>query len=358
MKVATVVGARPQFIKAAVVSRALKNYGDISEFIIHTGQHYDENMSHVFFDEMEIPQPLYNLEVKEPLHGAMTASMLAGIEKILIDEKPDYVLIYGDTNSTLAGALAASKLHIPVAHVEAGLRSFNRQMPEEINRIVADQISNILFCPTQKAIDNLMEEGFNKGIHQIYNTGDVMYDAALYYADKGGDYILKKMNLLSNDFLLCTIHRAENTNDIARLKNIIEALNILHKTIPVILPLHPRTKAAMQRENIHTDFIITKPVGYLDMLQLLKNCSLVITDSGGLQKEAYYFNKYCIIPRDETEWVELVENNFCTLTGSNTDMIVQTANSYRGKKIESSVSLYGKGNAGDLIVNILQKQKR
>lgn len=358
MKIATVAGARPQFIKAAVVSRALKKLQGISEFIIHTGQHYDDNMSRIFFDEMEIDEPLYNLGIKESLHGAMTGSMLAGIEKILIDEKPDYVLVYGDTNSTLAGALAASKLHIPVAHVEAGLRSYNRRMPEEINRILTDNISTLLFCPTQKAANNLHDEGFDKGPHAIHCVGDVMYDAALYYASHAGNHVLNKWNAEPGNYFLCTVHRAENTNDILRLKNIVQALNTLHKTMPVIMPLHPRTKAVLAKENIQTDFYIIEPVGYLDMLQLLKQCSAVVTDSGGLQKESFYFNKYCVILRDETEWIELIENNYCMLAGSNTSVITDAAMKYAGKKIEAPANLYGTGNAGELIANILIQQKR
>lgn len=356
MKIATVAGARPQFIKAAVVSRALKEFNNISEFIIHTGQHYDKNMSRVFFDEMEIPEPRYNLAVKENLHGAMTGAMLTGIEKILLYEKPDYVLVYGDTNSTLAGALAASKLHIPVAHIEAGLRSYNRQMPEEINRIVADQISALLFCPSQNSVNNLLKEGFDKGPHKVFISGDVMCDAALYYASKNCSDILGQMKLKTGNFILATIHRAENTNDISRLKSIVDALNILHQEIPVILPLHPRTKAAIQKENIQTDFIITEPLGYFDMLALLQHSSIVITDSGGLQKEAYYFKKYCIVLRQETEWTELVENNFCILTGADKIKIVESVKECAGRTIETSFDIYGNGHAGDFIANILNKQ--
>lgn len=356
MKIATVAGARPQFIKAAVVSRALKKFPHVSEFIIHTGQHYDDNMSRIFFDEMEIPEPLYNLGIKENLHGAMTGAMISGIEKILMNEKPDYVLIYGDTNSTLAGALAASKLHIPVAHVEAGLRSYNRQMPEEINRIIADQLSTQLFCPSQNAVDNLIKEGFDKGPHTMHISGDVMYDAALYYASKNKSNILEQLHLKKNDFILCTIHRAENTNDISRLKSIAEALNTIQKNIPVVLPLHPRTKAVMKKENIKIDCMVIEPVGYFDMLTLLQNTALVITDSGGLQKESYYFKNYCIVLRDQTEWTELLENNCCILTGANANTIIETAQKLSGKKIETAFDIYGTGHAGDFIANILQQQ--
>lgn len=356
MRIATVAGARPQFIKAAVVSRALKKLQGISEFIIHTGQHYDENMSRIFFDEMNIDEPMYNLGIKESMHGAMTGAMLTGIEKVLMNEKPDYVLVYGDTNTTLAGAIAACKLHIPVAHVEAGLRSYNRRMPEEINRILTDNISTLLFCPAQKAVDNLRHEGFDKGPHSIHCVGDVMYDAALYYSSLPGNDILERLNIKGENFLLCTVHRAENTNDILRLKNIIAALNTLHASVPVILPLHPRTKAVLTKENIEIDFHIIDPVGYPDMLQLLKHCSLVITDSGGLQKEAFYFDKYCVILRDETEWVELVENKYCFLAGSSTTFIVDAVMAYADKKIPAPLKLYGAGNAGELIADILLKQ--
>ena len=293
MKIATIVGARPQFVKAATVSRALHKES-IKEVIIHTGQHFDENMSQVFFDEMDIPNPTYNLSISGLKHGAMTGRMLEQIEGVLLTEKPDFVLVFGDTNSTLAGALAAAKLHIPVAHVEAGLRSFEMKMPEEINRILTDRVSNYLFCPTQTAVNNLEKEGFKLFPCEVYNVGDVMYDAALYYKEKINTHatIIQSQKLEGKNFVFATLHRAENTNDPSRLKSIIEALNKINKEVQVVLPLHPRTKSFIQSQQLEMRFTVTDPVGYFDMLALLENCSLVMTDSGGLQKEAYFFTKY------------------------------------------------------------------
>ena len=302
MKIVTVIGARPQFIKAATVSRAFHQTG-AQEIIIHTGQHFDANMSEVFFQEMEIPKPHYHLDISNLSHGAMTGRMLEKIEQILISEKPDYVLVYGDTNSTLAGALAAAKLHIPIAHVEAGLRSFDMKMPEEVNRILTDRISSILFCPTQAAITNLNQEGFQHFNNRIVLSGDVMYDAVLFYQQKAKEVstILGRENLTKNGFVLATIHRAENTNDPARLHEIVNALNEIHLHQPVVLPIHPRTKAYLQSNQIDLNVKMIDPVGYFDMLSLLDNCSLVLTDSGGLQKEAFWFRKHCITLRDQTE---------------------------------------------------------
>ena len=346
-KIITVVGARPQFIKAATLSRQFKLLG-IEEKIIHTGQHFDANMSEIFFDEMEIPKPAYQLDIHGVSHGAMTGRMLEGIEKILMTEKPDGVLVYGDTNSTLAGALAAAKLHIPVIHVEAGLRSFNMEMPEEINRILTDRISNALFCPTDTAVNNLMREGFDNMPIQIIKNGDVMQDAAMYYADKAQlkSDIIRKAGL--NKFVLATIHRQENTDNPENLKNIIEGLNAIHKEIPVVVPMHPRTRNILAQNYQLPDFTIIDPVGYFDMIMLLKSCEMVITDSGGVQKEAFFFGKHCITLREQTEWVELVENGFNLLVGSDIDKLRDAFDFFRTKKSDFSINLYGNGKAAEM----------
>src|SRR4051812_38633975 len=262
MKIVTVVGARPQFIKAAVVSRAIQKRNGMQEVIIHTGQHYDNNMSDIFFDEMQIPTPVYNLEVKENLHGAMTAKMLHGVEEVLMNEKPNVVLVYGDTNSTLAASLAASKLHIPVAHVEAGLRSFNMKMPEEVNRVLTDKVSAYLCCPTQQAVENLDTEGFAQPFYRIHLTGDVMFDAALYYFNCSNNAIIEQLNLQGKKFILATVHRAENTNNLQHLASIVKALNELHNEQIVIVPLHPRTAKLIHQLKIKPDFKMIEPVGY------------------------------------------------------------------------------------------------
>jgi len=355
MKIITVVGARPQFIKAAVVSRAIKKRNNVCEVMVHTGQHYDNNMSEIFFEEMQIPEPAYNLGIKEDLHGAMTAKMLSGIEHVLLQENPDIVLVYGDTNSTLAASLAASKLHIAVAHVEAGLRSFNMKMPEEVNRILTDKVSTYLFCPTQQAVDNLNAEGFAKSFHQILLTGDVMLDAALYYFDKSSDAIIQQLNLQTGKFILATIHRAENTNNLQHLASIVKALNILQEQQKVIVPLHPRTAKLIHQLNVKPNFIIIKPVGYFDMLQLLHHCSLIITDSGGLQKEAYFFKKFCVVMREQTEWVELLNNGYADIAASDTKKITEIANRFLHSSFEDKESLYGDGSAGEKIINILEQ---
>lgn len=346
-KIITVVGARPQFIKAATLSRQFKLLG-IEEKIIHTGQHFDANMSDVFFVEMEIPKPAYQLDIHGVSHGAMTGRMLEGIEKILIKEKPDGVLVYGDTNSTLAGALAAAKLHIPVIHVEAGLRSFNMEMPEEINRILTDRISNALFCPTDTAVNNLMREGFDNMPVKIIKNGDVMQDAAMYYADKAQlkSDIIRKAGL--NKFVLATIHRQENTDNPENLKNIIEGLNAIHKEIPVVVPMHPRTRNILAQNYQLPDFTIIDPVGYFDMIMLLKSCEMVITDSGGVQKEAFFFAKHCITLREQTEWVELVDKGFNLLVGSDIDKLRDAFDFFRNKQSDFSIDLYGNGKAAEM----------
>ncbi len=354
-KILTVVGARPQFVKAAVVSRAILAKKAMQEIIVHTGQHFDKNMSDIFFEEMQIPKPDYNLNINGLSHGAMTGQMLEGIEKICMKEKPDYVLVYGDTNSTLAGALAATKIHIQVAHVEAGLRSFNMRMPEEVNRILTDRISNILFCPTDTAINNLTNEGYRNIDCKIVKSGDVMYDAALFYAKSSvqKSNVLKKYHL--QNFVLCTLHRAENTDHIDNLKSILSALNKIAESHSIILPIHPRTRKIIEQHGLKINFQLIDPVGYFDMIELLKNCSLVMTDSGGLQKEAFFFKKNCVTLREQTEWVELVENGFNIITGADENKILAAYELMMQRKNNFEINLYGQANAGEQIVAELLK---
>jgi len=350
MKIVTILGARPQFIKAGSVSREILKYNEIEEIIVHTGQHYDTNMSEVFFDEMNIPKPHYNLNINGLSHGAMTGQMLESIEEILLKEKPDWILVYGDTNSTLAGALAASKLHIPIAHIEAGLRSFNMQMPEEVNRILTDRISRILFCPTNTALDNLYNEGFDKFDCKIIKSGDVMQDGAMFYAQRAK----KPDTELANKFILCTIHRAENTDNISRLKNIFEALEEIAKEIQIVLPLHPRTRSIVEKLNINIqNLTVIDPVGYLEMVYLIRNTNMVMTDSGGLQKEAFFFKKPCITLRDETEWVELIDHNVNILVGADKDRIINAYNQHQFNN-NFSIDLYGNGKASENIIQTLK----
>ena len=353
-KIVTIVGARPQFIKAAVISRLIRNeYSErITEFLVHTGQHYDQNMSDIFFKEMMIPEPDINLNVGSGTHGKMTGEMLIKIEEVLIKQNPDIVLVYGDTNSTLAGALAASKRHIPVAHVEAGLRSFNMTMPEEQNRILTDHISTYLFCPTENSVKNLQREGIEKG---VFNVGDVMYDANLFYRNiieklKNKKSIFKEKKL-PGDYFLLTIHRAENTDIISNLKSIIAALNDSNKN--VIFPVHPRTNKLIKKYNLklNENIYCINPVGYYEMLELEKNCNFIITDSGGVQKEAYFFNKPCITLRNETEWVETIEQGVNFLAGSNKEKILSYIKKI--KKPRNLLNLYGDGNSGYKILERL-----
>lgn len=356
MKFVTVLGARPQFIKAACVSRELKKQ-NLFEVIIHTGQHYDANMSQVFFDEMEIPAPHYNLEVGGISHGAMTGRMIEKIEEVLQKEQPDGVLVYGDTNSTLAGALAASKLHIPIAHVEAGLRSFDMKMPEEINRVLTDRVSKILFCPTKHALENLSKEGFSQFNCEIVRSGDVMYDAVLYYKHQieRRSRIIQKEKLDNTPFVLVTLHRAENTNDVDRLNQICNALNEINEETRIIVPLHPRTKTFLQVNNIALKGKVIEPVGYFDMLALLENCKMVLTDSGGLQKEAYFFGKYCLTLRDQTEWIELVEEGANAVVGATTDSILSAFHSNLGKHVSNNPTLFGDGHAATIVTSKLKE---
>lgn len=349
MKILTVVGARPQFVKAAVMSRTWKDDLKIDEIIVHTGQHFDANMSEVFFREMDIPHPKYNLDINSLNHGAMTGKMLAGIEELILSEKPDLLLVYGDTNSTLAGALAAKKLHVKVCHIEAGLRSFNMQMPEEVNRILTDRISDILFCPTDSAIENLEKEGFAHFDSEIIKSGDVMQDAALYYAQHSAEKANFDFDLPNEDFVLCTLHRAENTDHPERLKEIVNALNTIHEAMPVVLPLHPRTRKIISNSGLQLNVKVVDPIGYFEMLECLKNCKLVMTDSGGLQKEAYFFGKNCITLRDQTEWVELISGGYNILAEAKADDILMKFEIMRTRTNHFDENLYGGGKAAETI---------
>jgi len=353
-KILTILGARPQLIKAASVSRAIQN-SEMKEKIVHTGQHFDKNMSDIFIKDMGIPKPDYNLEINSLKHGAMTGRMIEKIEEVFLIENPDLVIVYGDTNSTLAGAIAAKKLYIGLAHIEAGLRSFNMQMPEEINRIVTDRISDFLFCPTEGARKNLIAEGFKNFNSKIYNVGDVMYDAALYYSSFSQDKssIIYGLNLYNKKFILCTIHREENTDNVENLKSIVSALNKINKEILIVLPLHPRTRNVLNKNNIKLAFDPIEPVGYFDIIELLKHCELVITDSGGMQKEAYFFSKYCITLRGETEWTELVERKVNFLTGTDENDILATCSKIPKIKKNFDDKLYGDGNASEKIVRLI-----
>ena len=355
MKLITIIGARPQFIKAAAVSREIAKHENINEIIVHTGQHFDANMSQIFFEQMQIPKPDYNLEINSLSHGAMTGRMIEGIEEVLLKEQPDWVLVYGDTNSTIAGSLAAKKLHIKVAHVEAGLRSFNRKMPEEINRILTDKISDLLLCPTDTAVQNLLNEGIGKNsLARIVKCGDVMQDAAIFYSD-----LSQKPELdLPEQFILATIHRAENTDDPKRLASIFNALTKISNEIPIILPLHPRTKKIISNSQLTThnsQLIFIEPIGYLEMIYLLQNCSLVMTDSGGLQKEAFFFEKPCVTLRDETEWVELVENGFNKIVGADENKIISGFRKMIQIQTDYNINLYGNGEASKKIIKELLK---
>ena len=357
LKIATIVGARPQFIKASAVSAVVKATPQIDEIIIHTGQHYDANMSDIFFEELGIPRPDHNLDVHGGSHGAMTGRMLEGIERILLDLRPDAVLVYGDTNSTLAGALAAAKLHIPVAHVEAGLRSFNMRMPEEVNRILADRISDWLFAPTEEACGHLRNEGV--AADRIRNVGDVMFDVALLHGSRvsDSDGVLRKWNLAPASYALATVHRAENTDDPQRLANIVDALISLAKLVPVVWPVHPRTKAILSGTDRWDDaekaIRIVDPVSYLEMVQLEKYAALIATDSGGVQKEAFFHKVPCVTLRDETEWTELVDAGWNRLASpASSAAMVEAFRASLGSK-GKAVAPYGKGDAARKIVEHL-----
>lgn len=357
-KVLTVVGARPQFIKAATVSRVIRDAvgADVSEIIVHTGQHYDEKMSKVFFEELDIPPPDYNLGISDLSHGAMTGRMLEAIETVILREMPDWVLVYGDTNSTLAGALAAAKLHVPLAHVEAGLRSFNMRMPEEINRIVADRVSRLLFCPTDVAVQNLAREGITVGVH---NVGDVMYDAVLHYGAKAkhGSRILHDLELAERGFVLATCHRQENTDDPVRIAGIVTGLARISGDLPVVFPMHPRTRKRLS--DLGLDALLNclrviAPVSYLDMIALEQGATVIVTDSGGVQKEAYFFGAPCITMRDETEWVETVACGWNCLAGADPERIVAAYEAQTGFDTDADrPAFYGDGCAAKKILAAL-----
>ncbi|MCM3162578.1 non-hydrolyzing UDP-N-acetylglucosamine 2-epimerase [Metabacillus litoralis] len=352
MKIITILGARPQFIKAGPVSREIrKNH---QEIIIHTGQHYDANMSDIFFEELNIPKPDYHLNVGSGSHGVQTANMLISIEEIILKEKPDYVLVYGDTNSTLAGSLAASKLHIPIVHIEAGLRSFNKKMPEEVNRILTDHVSEFLFCPTDTAVKNLENENITRN---VFNVGDVMYDAVIYNQDiADSSTLLSDLGLTKDDFYLITVHRAENTEDRDRITGILDAFAKVEGT--KVWPIHPRTKNKLASYGINLDSIpglkVIDPIGYLDMLALEKNAKKILTDSGGVQKEAYFVKTPCVTLRDETEWVETVEQGANILVGADTNKIVEAVQAPSNSEYPP---IFGDGNTSEKIVKLLSEAK-
>lgn len=356
MKIVTIVGARPQFVKAAAVSRAIAERPDrhIEEVLVHTGQHHDANMSGIFFEELGIPQPRHNLAISGGGHGAMTGRMLEAIEATLLQERPDWVLVYGDTNSTLAGALAAVKLHIPVAHVEAGLRSFNLRMPEEINRILSDRVATLLLCPTATAVANLKDEGLTRGVH---NVGDVMYDIALYYGERArqGSHVLQQLGLAPGHFALATCHRAENTDDRSRLSGILQALSQLSRDMPVVLPLHPRTRKLIGSYGLAdwlASLTVTEPLPFLDMVALEQAARLILTDSGGVQKEAFFYGVPCITMRDETEWTETVELGRNRLAGADAGKIAEAIAETMQIRNAATVSHpYGRGRAAQEVLD-------
>lgn len=369
LKIVTIIGARPQIIKAAALSRAIKNkFADkIQEIIIHTGQHYDDNMSQVFFDELGVPKPDYNLNIRLVSHGEQTGAMITGIEKVIQVEQPDCIVVYGDTNSTLAGAVAASKINIPIVHIEAGLRSFNKLMPEEINRILCDHVSTLLFCPTKTGYDNLLKEGFKEkntspytiNNPKIYHCGDIMYDNSIYFSEvaEKKSTILNDNELAPGEFILATIHRNTNTDDHSRLSSIFSALKKVAETkkIKIVIPLHPRT--AKQLEQIpelnreiqsNKDIKIIPPVSFLEMICLERNAKLVITDSGGVQKEAFFFKRPCIILRTETEWIELVTCGAAILTDTDETKILNAVTHFFQADIQFP-AFFGNGKAAEFI---------
>lgn len=352
----TVVGARPQFIKASAISRAIAARAqELAEVMVHTGQHFDSNMSDVFFSELDIAPPAYNLEIAGGYHGDMTGRMLGAIEKVLLKERPDWVLVYGDTNSTLAGALAAAKLHIPVAHVEAGLRSFNMAMPEEINRRLTDQVSRLLLCPTEAAIENLAKEGLHDRVH---NVGDVMYDVALHLSHKAKHLstIRERLGLEEQRYVLATCHRAENTDNPQRFARIMEGIAQVSRFLPVVLPLHPRTSKRLGQDALAAlrRVTIIEPVGYLDMVALEQGARVILTDSGGVQKEAFFYGVPCVTMRDETEWLETVSLGRNVVVGASTERIVSAVCDAAKAAMEApAASPYGNGRAAEAIVSHL-----
>jgi UDP-GlcNAc3NAcA epimerase len=357
MRIVSVVGARPQFIKAAVVSRALRALPGVVERLVHTGQHYDSNMSAVFFDQLAIPRPDHDLGIGSGSHGAQTGRMLEGIEDVLVADPPDWVLVYGDTNSTLAGALAAAKQHVPVAHVEAGLRSFNRRMPEEINRILTDHACDVLFAPTKTAAEHLLREGFPSA--RVHLVGDVMFDAARFYAERAARHscVLERVGVERNRYVLATIHRAENTDDPERLLAVWDGLALVADELPVVAPLHPRTRAALIRagvfDRVSRTIKVVDPVGYLDMVMLEQLAAVIATDSGGVQKEAFFHGVPCVTFRSETEWVELVELGWARLQPPLSPAAVATAVRAAFGTQGQPAAPYGDGRAGSRIAALL-----
>lgn len=359
MKILTIVGARPQFIKAAMLNRAIRARKDMSEVLVHTGQHHDAQMSDVFFEQLDIHRPHHSLGVAGGTHGDMTGRMMIALDPVLQAEKPDLVLVYGDTNSTLAAAVCASKFGIPLAHVEAGLRSFNRAMPEEINRILTDHLAKYLLCPTQTAIDNLQREGI---VSNVSNVGDIMYDAALHYGSSPANASLLSPELRvvqsTKAYVLATIHRQENTDDAQRLGRIVDGILDLADAHPVVLPLHPRThsklgEAALKRLHDHKQVYVVGPLGYLEMLQLERNAQLILTDSGGVQKEAFFFKVPCATLRDQTEWTELVEHGWNTLIDVSKDPIAEFALQCYGRAGRSDFNPYGEGRTSQAILSTI-----
>ncbi len=375
LKIVTVIGARPQIIKASALSRAIKTHynQEVKEVLVHTGQHYDQQMSEVFFKELQIPKPDYNLGIGSGTHGAQTAGMIEGLEEILLQEEPNFLLVYGDTNSTLAAAVTASKLHIPIAHVEAGLRSFNKAMPEEINRILCDHTSTLLFSPTQTGVDNLINEGFstgNEGPYDadnpgVFNVGDVMYDNSLFFSHlaENQSSILDRIALENTDFVLCTVHRPQNVDNTSNLKSIMEALiSIADSSMPVVLPLHPRTRKQLENPfdgnpwadlQAHEHIHLLEPVSFLDMISLQKNSKMIITDSGGIQKEAFFFSKPCIVLRPETEWVEIIDKGAGILCDSDPVRISKAYEHFQHYETPPTEGIYGNGNAAEKILSIM-----
>ena len=379
MKIITIIGARPQIIKAAALSRAIRNhYADqIQEVIVHTGQHYDDNMSQVFFDELQIPRPDYNLHVGSASHGVQTARMTEGIEAILIKEQPDFIVLYGDTNSTLAGAVAAAKIHVPIVHIEAGLRSFNKAMPEEINRIVCDHCSTLLFTPTKAGLENLKREGFPMDNDRpytidnpkVYHCGDIMYDNSLHFADIAEQKtdIIQRLELIGQPFILATIHRDSNTDHPERLSAIFKALIQLSNECPIVLPLHPRTNKllktnldeALQKQIFDNPNInLIPPISFLEIITLERHAQLVMTDSGGVQKEAYFFKKPGIILRPETEWVEIVETGNAILADADESRIMQAWQHFKDNPPTVFPEIFGDGHAAEFMLEKILQVKQ
>ena len=378
MRIITIVGARPQIIKAAALSRVISNnFQNIEEIIVHTGQHYDKNMSDVFFTELEIPKPQINLKVGSSSHGSQTALMIEKTEKVMLEYSPDAVVVYGDTNSTLATAIAASKLHIPIVHIESGLRSFNKKMPEEVNRILCDHVSTLLFSPTKSGFNNLLNEGFSKEYSNnasadhpnIYHCGDVMYDNSLYFSklsDENSD-ILEKLKLQNEKFILATVHRNDNTDSELKLTDLFSTfleITEIHQ-LKIILPLHPRTSKMMEQlldskllKKIQESNLLTiiNPAGFLDMIALEKNAQLIITDSGGVQKEAYFFKKPCIILRPQTEWVEIVETKSAVISDTNSKIILEATERFLSNPDLEFPGVFGNGNAASFIAQEMLNQ--